>query len=274
MRSLRIIIINIAMAIATGSIAAENGGASQWELGIGVGALSIPHYRGSDQRQDYAAPIPYVRYNGEHLKVDREGGRYYFYDGQQFKLDLSATFNFPVDSDKDIARQGMPSLDAILEVGPRLQWRLWESSDQRLRLRLGAPLRVAINLSNANDEGLFFAPYFQLRYYAGMETALSIGPMWASEKFHDYYYQVDNQFATIGRPTYDAKAGYSGFRITLTTSHRLSKRYWWGGFLRYDNLSGAAFVDSPLVKQKDSFMAGFVLAYIFNPVKQYYAAAH
>ena len=242
----------------------------QWEFGVGLGGLSLPHYRGSDQRDEYFAPVPYVRYRGNKLKVDREGGRYYFVDAETFKLDLSAAFSLPVDSDDNRARQGMPDLDAILEVGPRMQWFLWESADRRLRFRAAAPVRLAVNLSDAGNEGWFFAPYLQLRYYSTMETAFSVGPMWASEKFHDYYYQVDNQYATVGRPAYDAKAGYSGFRFTLTNSQRISKHYWWGGFVRYDLLSGAEFEDSPLVKQKDALMLGFAISYIFNPVKEYY----
>jgi len=253
------------------SLAEESREKAKWEFGVGLGGLSLPHYRGSDQRDEYFAPIPYVKFRGDKLRVDREGGRYFFIDGDNLKLDLSAAFAFPVDSDENTARQGMPDLDAILEVGPRLQWYLWQSDDQRLRLRLGAPLRLAVNLGDAGNEGWFFSPYFQIRYYSTMETALSIGPMWASEKFHDYYYQVDSQYAIPGtRPAYDAKAGYSGLRITLTNNQRISKHYWWGGFLRYDALSGAAFEDSPLVKQKNAFMAGLAVSYIFNPVKEYY----
>jgi len=271
MRSFFIIAhIIVATTVSMIGLAGQGRNESKWELGVGLGALSIPHYRGSNQRDNYVAPIPYVRYSGDRLKVDREGGRYYIYDGRQFKLDLNVTFNFPVDSNKNTARLGMPNLDALLEVGPRLQWPLWESDDHHLHLRLGAPLRLAVSLSNADNEGLFFAPYLQVRYYSTIETAFSIGPMWASEKFHDYYYQVDRQFATASRPAYDARAGYSGFRFTLTTSQRISKQYWWGSFLRYDTLSGATFVDSPLVLQKNSFMVGFIIAYIFKPVKKYY----
>ena len=248
----------------------ETPSSRKWEFGIGIGGLSIPHYRGSDQREEYVSPVPYVKFNGDRLKVDREGGRYYFYSDEDFKIDLSAAFAFPVDSNENRARQGMPDLDAILEVGPRFQWALYDSPDKRLRLRFGAPIRAAINLSDAGNEGWFFAPYFQVRYYSNMETALSIGPMWASEKFHDYYYQVDSTYATADRPAYDAKAGYSGFRITLTNSQRISKHYLWGGFLRYDSLSGAEFENSPLVRQKDAFFAGFAISYIFNPVKEYY----
>ncbi|VAW90686.1 hypothetical protein MNBD_GAMMA21-1766 [hydrothermal vent metagenome] len=242
----------------------------KWEFGVGMGSLSLPHYRGSDQRDEYFAPLPYVRFNGDRLKVDREGGRYYFHNDPVFKIDLSAAFSFPVDSEDNRARQGMPDLDALLEVGPRFHWFLYESDDHRLRFRFGAPVRMAINLSNADNEGWIFAPYFQVRYFSVMETAFSIGPMWASEKYHDFFYQIDDQFATANRSAYDAKAGYSGFRFTLTNSHRFSEHYWWGGFLRYDSLSGATFQNSPLIKQNDAFMMGLVFSYIFNPVKDYY----
>ena len=243
----------------------------QWELGVGIGYISLPHYRGSDQRQDYVAPIPYVRYRGKRLTVDREGGRYYFLESQTWKLDLSAAFAFPVDSTDNRARTGMTDLDPILEVGPRLTWYLYASSDERFRIRAGFPVRLAVNLSGFDNTGWVFSPYLQFRYFSIMETAFSIGPMWATERYHDYYYQVDSQYVIPGsRPLYDAKGGYSGLRFTLTNSHRVSKHWWWGIFARYDSLSGATFEDSPLVKQKDALMGGFALAYIFNPVKEYY----
>jgi len=243
---------------------------AKWEFGIGLGGLSLPHYRGSDQRDEYFAPLPYVRYQGDRLKVDREGGRYYFHNNPVFKVDVTAAFAFPVDSEDNAARQGMPDLDALLEVGPRFQWSLYESNDRRFRFRFSAPVRIAINLSSAENEGWTFSPYLQVRYYSFMETAFSVGPLWASEKYHDFFYQVDNQFATADRNAYNAQSGYSGFRFTLTNSHRISKHYWWGGFLRYDTLSGATFEDSPLIIQDDAFMMGLVLSYIFNPVKEYY----
>jgi len=37
-----------------------------------------------------------------------------------------------------------------------------------------------------------------------------------------------------------------------------------GGFIRYDNLSGAVFDDSPLVETRHSVMAGFAVAYILK----------
>jgi outer membrane scaffolding protein for murein synthesis (MipA/OmpV family) len=39
-------------------------------------------------------------------------------------------------------------------------------------------------------------------------------------------------------------------------------RFWVSAFARYDNLSGAVFADSPLVKKQESFMAGVGIAWI------------
>ena len=241
----------------------------KWEFGLGLGGLSIPHYRGSDQRKEYLAPVPYVRYNGERLKVDREGGRFFFYDSDDLKLDISASFSLPVDSDENRARQGMPDLDTVIELGPRMQFYLYESKDRSFRVRAALPVRAAIatDLSQTSNVGWIFSPYLQLRYFNEWESAISIGPLWATEKYHDYYYQVNPEYATATRPAFDASGGYSGSRITITSSKRF-KRFWAGVFIRYDDLSGTAFRSSPLLRQDDSLMLGIAVTYIFKQSKQ------
>lgn len=241
----------------------------KWELGVGLGVLSLPHYRGSDQRTEYAAPIPYVRYSGKRLKVDKEGGRFYFYNGDDVKIDLSTAFSFPVDSEDNRARQGMPDIDAIIELGPRIQFNLYESDDKNLRFRFGLPLRAAVatDIGHTKAIGWVFSPYLQLRFYSGWESAISIGPVWASEEYHDYFYEVAPEYATSTRPAYNAKAGYSGSRITITVSKRFN-RLWFGFFAKYDNLNNATFIDSPLIRQNDSLMVGAALSWVFKESKQ------
>jgi outer membrane scaffolding protein for murein synthesis (MipA/OmpV family) len=41
-------------------------------------------------------------------------------------------------------------------------------------------------------------------------------------------------------------------------------RYWVGGFLRYENISGAVFEDSPLVKQESALSVGLALSWVFG----------
>lgn len=243
---------------------------STWQLGIGVGGISLPHYRGSDQRAEYISPVPYLHYEGERLKLDREGGRYYFYDSDETKLDVSTAFALPVDSDDNRARKGMPNLDANIELGPRIQFTLYQSYNKNTRLRLAIPLRAvfATDLRTTKNIGWVFSPYLQLRYFTdGWESATSFGPVWASEQYHDYFYEIAPQYATTERPVYNAQAGYSGSRITFTLNKRFHK-YFFGLFARYDNLSGAVFNQSPLVKRNDSFMLGAAFSWVFaEPVK-------
>ncbi len=238
-----------------------------FELGMGLGALSVPHYRGSDQREQFVVPFPYIKYSSERLKIDREGGRYYLYDFGNSKLDVSMDFAFPVDSDKNIARESMPDLKAVVEVGPRLMFYPYTSLDKRFRIRIALPVRLAIatNIVESNTIGATFSPYIQFRFFNYVETAVTAGPYWATEAYHDNFYQVDTQYVTTARPFYDAKSGYGGSRISLTSSKRF-KKYWVGIFARYDFLNGAVYEDSPLVKQKTAFLIGFGISYVFDSI--------
>lgn len=237
------------------------------EFGLGPGWAQIPHYRGSDQTQTYVIPLPYVRYYGKRLRIDREGGRYYFIEKENIKLDLSASFAPPVDSSDNRSRQGMADLDFVFELGPRVQFDFYESGDQRFKFRAALPLRAAFtsDFNRTDTIGYVFSPYIQFRFNFGLESSLSLGPMWASEEYNDYFYEVSPQQATAERPAYNARAGYSGSRITLTSSYRWRK-YWLGLFMRYDRLDGAVFNDSPLVKQNDSLMVGVGFAWVFKSI--------
>ena len=243
---------------------------TNWEMGVGLGGLSLPHYRGSDQSASYISPIPYLRYNGKKLKVDREGGRYNFYDDNDIRVDVSLAFALAVDSEDNQARKGMSDLGHIIELGPRIQFKLYQSEDKNTRVRLAIPLRTALatNFNNTENIGLVFSPYLQFRHFkAGWESAVSIGPSWASEEYHDYFYEVKPQYATTTRSAYDAKSGYSGSRLTFSLSKRFDKVYF-GMFTRYDYLKGATFIDSPIINKEDSLTLGFALSWVFIKSKE------
>jgi len=235
------------------------------ELGLGVGGLSVPHYRGSDQTAEFLIPFPYVKYTSKRLKIDREGGRYFIHDFGNSKLDISVDFAFPVKSDDNRARNGMPNLNAIIEIGPRLLFYPYTSDDESFQIRIGLPLRAAVATRIVETEfiGGTFSPYIQFRHYGYNTTIFSIGPFWATEQYHDYFYQVDPEFVTAQRSLYDAKGGYGGTKLSLASSKRF-KKYWAGVFARYYLLEGAVYQDSPLIKQSTSFVIGFGIAYIFG----------
>jgi MipA family protein len=201
------------------------------------------------------------------VRIDREGVRGDLFRSERLRLDISAAAAPPTKSD-DSARTGMPKLDPAVEIGPALELKLG-SPAERAGWSMVLPVRVVIasDLRHAQSLGWVFSPY--LRYQprrvpgAGWEFDISFGPLYAGERYHDYYYQVDPAFVTSTRSAYDARGGYSGSRLTLAASRRFAN-FWAGAFVRYDSLAGAVFDDSPLVRSHQSFMFGAGVAWIFS----------
>ena len=240
-----------------------------WELGAGISALSFPDYRGSDESSLYAIPFPYFVYRGTFLKADRNGIRGTFFGSDRIELNLSLGASLPVNSDDNPARQGMPDLQPTVEIGPSLDFNLWRTADRRYKLDLRLPVRTAVTVKEGMDDiGWVFSPRLNLDIsdvagMAGWNLGLLAGPLYGSERNHDYFYTVAPQYATAERSAYDAKGGYAGSQFMMTTSKRYPK-YWLGAFVRWDSLKGAVFVDSPLVQREDYFAAGIGIAWILG----------
>ena len=89
-----------------------------------------------------------------------------------------------------------------------------------------------------------------------------VGPLWGNRRQHQYFDGVAPEFATPERPAYDAPGGYSGWRAIAALSRRYGNLYV-GGFVRHDDLRGASFRASPLVRSERGFTAGFGMSWIF-----------
>jgi outer membrane protein len=244
-----------------------------WEVGLGAAAISFPDYRGSNERQAYVLPMPYFVYRGDVLKADKQRVRGLFYKNERAELDASINGTVPVKSKDNLARTGMPDLDPTLELGPSLNMSLWNSADKRHELELRMPLRVVIasDFRHVNYQGLLFQP--QLNWDVsnflgtrGLNLGIATGPVFANARYHQYFYGVESVNATPTRPAYTARGGYAGAQITTALSRRFSD-FWIGGFMKYDNLHGAAFEDSPLTRAKDSFSAGIAFVWVFSESK-------
>jgi outer membrane scaffolding protein for murein synthesis (MipA/OmpV family) len=243
-----------------------------WELGLGVGALSLPHYKGSDQQRTWILPVPYVIYRGPILRADRQGARAVLVDGSRLDVDVSIGGSAPTRSKNNEARAGMPDLKSALEVGPNVNWRLasgqtelfGEQGGWRLQLRL--PVRAAFTIeSNPRYIGWTAAPNLNLdlRTASGWNIGLLAGPNLNSRRYHGYFYDVAPAYATTERPTYSAPGGYAGSRAVMALSRRFDQ-HWVGAYLQYDNLNGARFEDSPLVRQRQNVSFGIATAWVLK----------
>jgi outer membrane scaffolding protein for murein synthesis (MipA/OmpV family) len=259
--SLLAALLALALPFGTAATAAE---LPLWEVGGGAGVLSLPHYRGSDQSRTWLLPVPYIVYRGKIFKADREGARAVLYNSDRFDFDLSAGASAPASSEDDEARRGMEDLAPTVELGPNMNITLARAENWKLDLRL--PVRAAVTVQrNPQMVGLISTPHLTLdlkRVAGGWNLGLQTGLVYADRRFNAHFYEVRPEEATAGRPAYKAGAGYGGWQALAAVSRR-SGRWWAGGFVRFDSLKGAVFEDSPLVRQRQHWSAGFALAYVF-----------
>jgi len=241
----------------------------EWEFGAGATAFTLPDYRGSDESRAYLLPFPYVVYRGDRLRVDRQGARGMLFESDRVELDLSVSATPPVDSSENRARQGMPDLDATIEIGPRLNFILMRDRAAERALTLRLPLRavIATDLSHADSAGYVFYPNLSwdarpVLLGGKWNLGLQAGLLHGSREYHQYFYGVEPQFVTPERPAFEARGGYSGAALAGSLTRRMGK-WWVGGFVRYENLKNAAFEASPLVRQDYALMAGVAFALVF-----------
>ena len=239
-----------------------------WEVGIGAACMYLPDYRGSDEGRIYVLPYPYVVYRGDIFRVDKERISGHIFETDRMLLDVSFFGSVPVKSDDNDARRGMPDLDPTFEVGPSLRFNILKGENNRYNLTLTVPVRAVFStdFSSVRHEGWVLNPRLNLDLNdvlpgTGINLGISLGPYFATKKYHDYYYTVDPIYATPSRPSYDSRGGYSGSTATIG----LNKQ--WGSFLLHafvsgDFLKGAEIEDSPLVTTKQSFMTGVAVVWV------------
>jgi outer membrane scaffolding protein for murein synthesis (MipA/OmpV family) len=245
-----------------------------WELGAGFTVLDFPDYRGSDERTTYAWPIPYAIYRGKILKADRDRIRGLFFEADRVNMQLSIRGSVPVDSSSNSARQGMPDLDPTVEIGPSLEVKLYRSADSDIRVDLRLPARtvIATDLRHSHNVGWVFQPQINVDFRntplgEDWNLGFALGPLFGDKRYHNYYYGVAPEFATSQRPAYVAQSGYAGGQAIGSVSRRF-QRTWFGAFVRWDSVSDAVFESSPLIRQQNSFAAGFAITWVLRESQQ------
>ena len=237
-----------------------------WELGAGLASLELPQYIGSDQRIRSTIPIPYFVYRGESIKISRETFSGKIFERADLLIDLSADFSLPVDSAENKARQGMEDIDFVAEVGPAIRYTLLRNAAGHRTFSIEIPLRAALqsNLRYLDYEGWRLNPRVRVqRYWGPWRLSGWAGLYWNSEAYNQLYYGVSPNEANSQRPTYAADSGYGGWALSASLSYR-HERWWVGGFVRWNDINGASFADSPLALQSSNVGIGLAAAWIFK----------
>lgn len=258
------------LLLGAGSAFGDSGSKSEppplWELGATAIGARLPHYIGSDEYENYLYPVPYIIYRGKILRADRSGVRGIFYKSEKFETNLSFWGNPPV-SDENVARRGMPELDAVGEVGPALRYYLHRRGWQdELYLQLAIRPAWSFDFQGGLDiemdyQGLHSSidlSYQNKSKYEAQRLSLyaKVGIHFADSRYNDYFYGVATQYATAERRAYDADGGYAGFSISSSLYKELNDKFAVGCYARWNNISGAVFDESPLVREKNNYAVG------------------
>lgn len=240
-----------------------------WEAGAGLTRLHLPLYPGTEQTRAYLIPFPFLRVQSDVYEVGDDGVKGFFLDSPSFRLNVSGDLGVPVDSSDSRLRDGMPNLDATLQLGPSLEMIFAGGRREAYEFRLELPLRavIATDLGYARQTGWVVEPrlsYETLRpFKQGWAGSVSGGLRYASRRYHDFYYSVDPAYATATRPAYQAEAGYSGLFLDLVLNWRRGDWFFFG-FLRYQNLDGTVFENSPLVETTGYVAVGVGFSYVIG----------
>jgi len=240
---------------------------TRWEMGVGVVAIDLPLYPGSSQDAGYIIPFPYLRLESKYLDID-QGIESKLFRSNKVRFSLSGGLGVPVNSTDSTAREGMPDLDLVLQVGPSLDVIFDRRSSGAREFRLEMPLRLAVatDFSSTRNTGWLFEPRLvyesKRKHKSGWAYEYTAGLRFATDKYHGYYYNVDSQFETAVRPQYSASGGYSGLFTDLVASWRRNSLIYFA-WVRYQYLGGVQYEESPLFEDENYVFIGIGVNWIF-----------
>lgn len=242
-----------------------------WEFGIGGGYFSGFDYPASSDNNRRAIALPFFVYRGPQWRFGDGGIRAVAIERPRIKLDLSIGGSLNANSAGNSAREGMPDLDFLFEIGPQLEVSLFDQampSGGRVQLRFSSELRAVLStdFSGLDDRGVVAEAGLGLTYRnvrnSGIDLLASLQSTYASERLQDYFYEVAPEFATETRPTFDAEGGYleSGLFTGIGLTPHQNLRLFVGLFSGW--FDGARNEDSPLFETTSS--TGFAVGLVWT----------
>lgn len=239
-----------------------------WELGAGAILLNVPDYPGSSNNRFRAIPFPYYIYRGETLRADDEGSRARLLTSDRHELGLSFAFNFPVRSGNNPIREGMPDIDTLMSVGPRMLFRFLDpKSDHKLNFTFSVRANYSSDFNNRfRAEGLSFEPRLNYWYrWAKYQTTLftGLGFESGSVEIQRFFYEVPQSFASPTRPRYSAHAGLTEVSGSLGLGLNVNPHLFIFASFSLRNLDLARNRTSPLVVERNNHSSILGLVWTF-----------
>lgn len=245
-----------------------------WELGIVGGYFSSFDYPGSKDPNTAQIIAPFFIYRSEIFRFGDGGFGAVAIEEPRVKLDVSIGGALKANSEPGSVREGLPVLDLLFELGPRLQIKLFEKqwdTESRSRLDWDSKIRavVSTDFKGAQAQGFVFSTglAYRQRAIAGdkIDFIVNADITFGDERYNDNFYTVSPEFVTPQRESYKAKAGYVESRVFFGLAIRPSRSFSTFIGLGLFNYANSANESSPLFETNTSTQ--YVLGFAWTPLK-------
>jgi len=223
----------------------------KWTLNIGVAAGFSPDYEGSNEYGFGFGP-----------NISASWRDTIFYKGKSLGANLIQKKNLKAglivakasgrDEDDNDKLEGLGDVDSGIEVGGFVSYKT-----KPLRFKAEARQEVdsghegaLVELSVGSD-----LPFVKPLVY------VELGTTWASDDYMENFFAIDSQQSSnSGLQRYNADAGFKDVNISISVGYPITNRWRIGATAEYKRLLGDA-ADSPIVDDKNQFVAGLGLSY-------------
>lgn len=225
--------------------------AREWVISIGLTSGFSPDYEGSnDYRFGYGPSISASWRDTIFLKNKTLGAN--LIRQTKLKAGLTIAKASGRSEDKNAKLEGLGDVDGSIEAGGFMTYRMKP-------LRFKAEVRQ--DIASGHEGALVTLSGGTTLPFEIPQVSVELGMTWASEDYMTSFFGVDaQQSLDSGLKRYDADAGIKDIKVSMTTGYAFTRRWRIGAAIEYQRLVGDA-ADSPIVDDKNQFLAGFRLSY-------------
>ncbi len=224
----------------------------EWSLGLGVASTPRP-YVGAENA---ILPIPLVDITYKGLYVQGIQAGYWFIDNKKLDFGIRSEIVF-----ESLDPDDSPFLEGMDERLPSIQGGLvfaWKPGKFRLTTAVNTDL---MNRSNGQQASVRFSRMWQFHGRA-VGIMPSIGVVWQSSNFINYYYGVTPEEALPGRPPFSGHSAVN-FRTSLLGYLFVSHRIRFLAYVEVQRLDNEIY-ESPIVEDRRSILGLFGMTVRFG----------
>jgi outer membrane protein len=217
----------------------------QWSLGLGVTSSPRPYVGASNS----VLPIPIIELYYKKLYIQGIQAGFHFVNTKNFAFDARAGLVFAgLDPDDSPFLEGMEKRESSIEGGFVFDWK-----PGKYKLSASAYTDL-LGRSDGQQAALDFSRAWRFNRSQWGITP-SIGFVWQSSNFVDYYFGVTPEEARPDRPPFDGHSVIN-FRSSLLVHYFVTTRVQLVGLLRVQRLDSEIY-ESPIVDKRRGFF-GFI----------------